>query len=39
MVHLLPFQRSATVSTSPDAKCCSPVVVHAVGEVQEMPFK
>src|SRR5437764_4999130 len=37
MLHLVPFHRSATVCTTPLAKCCSPTVVQADGEVQEMP--
>jgi hypothetical protein len=36
-LHLLPFQRSATVCTIPSVKWRSPVVVQADGEVQEMP--
>jgi len=36
MRHLVPFQRSATVCTIPVAECCSPVVVQADGEVQDI---
>ena len=37
MTQDIPFQRSATVCTTPDAKCCSPVAVQEDGEVHEMP--
>jgi hypothetical protein len=35
--HPLPFQRSASVCTIPEAECCSPTAVQAEAELHETP--
>src|SRR6516162_284015 len=39
MLQVTPSHRSARVCTIPEAECCSPMAVQAVGEVQDTPFR